>query len=326
MRIVMQPARRSEKDVDQHYRDTILNHVVFDDHADVLGSALVDQLKTLFPVGDAPMWGIVPGKNEANLPQIRKMGPGDWVFFSGDKRLYFGGTIALMWRNEALARRLWGNDHNGNTWEYMYALIETRGFDVPIEEVRSTLSWNPNRNIMGITVLSEEETDTLQELLSLDPAPMSTVPASQPNAEPYDNDLERRAERMVRGEQDKLRDRLLPKPLGQCALCGRILPRELLVAAHIKKRAVCTDDEKRDLDNIAMPACTFGCDALYERGYITVDADGKVQMSPLAADVPDVADYINATLVGNTVTCWTEARNPYFHWHRTHTFKESPPA
>ncbi|MFJ1562136.1 hypothetical protein [Streptomyces mirabilis] len=106
MLIVMQPARRSEKDVEQHYQDTIVHPVVFDEHADLLDAAIVDQLKQLFPDGSASMWGVVPGKKGVNVSRIKKMRAGDWVFFSGDKRLYFGGTIALMWRNKALATRL----------------------------------------------------------------------------------------------------------------------------------------------------------------------------------------------------------------------------
>jgi len=329
MRIVMQPARRSEKDVDQHYQDTIVNPVIFDDHADLLQPGVLDQLKQLFPDGAAEMWGVVPGKREVNLSKIKKMRPGDWVFFSGDKRLYFGGTIALMWRSRDLATRLWGTDHAGSTWEYMYALSGTRGFDIPIEEVRQLLDWNPNRNIMGISVLDENESDTLQTLLTLEPAAALTSPID-PQAEEaavaaFDGELERKAQRAYRGEQAALKRRLLPGATGECALCGRELPAAFLIGAHIKKRAMCTDEEKRDLANIAMLACTFGCDALYEHGYVAVAADGVLQVSPLAKGVPGVAQHIQQHLAGRTVGWWTVERQPYYEWHRTHTFKENPP-
>ena len=48
-----------------------------------------------------------------------------------------------------------------------------------------------------------------------------------------------------------------------------------LVAAHIKKRAACSLEEKKDYKSIVMPMCSFGCDYLYERGYIAV-SDGKI--------------------------------------------------
>ncbi|MFE2704524.1 MULTISPECIES: hypothetical protein [Streptomyces] len=329
MRIVMQPARRSEKDVEQHYQDTIVKPVVFDDHADVLDAATIDQLKQLFPDGKAQMWGVVPGKKNVNVARIKKMHPGDWVFFSGDKRVYFGGTIALMWRNKELATRLWGTDHTDSTWEYMYALSGTRGFDIPVEEIRTLLHWNPNRNIMGISVLSEEESDTLQTLLTLDPATAALEPADTAQEEAavaaFDGELERTAQRAQRGEQTALKKRLLQGSTGQCALCGRTLPGTFLIAAHIKKRAMCSDDEKRDLTNIAMLACTFGCDAVYEHGYVTVAPEGTIQVSPLATGIPEVAAYIQEKLVGRSVSWWTPTRETYYLWHRTHTFKDQPP-
>ena len=328
MRIVMQPARRSDKVVNQHYLDTIANPVVFDEHADLLEPGVMDELKQLFPDGSAEMWGVVPGKGGANLPRINKMSPGQWVFFTGDKKLYFGGTIALMWHNKALAERLWDTDAAGSTWEYMYALSGTRGFDIPISEVRQLLGWNANRNIMGITVLNEDESDTLQTLLTLDPATAATSPLTAQDeraaVNAFDGDLERKAQRAQRGEQAALKRRLLPGSTGECALCGRELPATFLIGAHIKKRAMCTDDEKRDLANIAMLACTFGCDALYEHGYVAIAPGGTIQVSPLAYDLPGVATHIQERLADRTVTWWNEDRESYYQWHRTHTFKTTP--
>jgi hypothetical protein len=171
---------------------------------------------------------VVPGKRDVNVSRINKMHPGDWVFFSGGKRLYFGGTIALMWRNKELTTRLWGTDPAGSTWEYMYALSGTRGFDLAIEEIRRLLGWNPNRNIMGISVLGEDESETLQSLLTLDAAVADTEPADpldeQAAVAAFDGELERTARRAQRGEQAALKRALTPAGIGRCALCGRSLP------------------------------------------------------------------------------------------------------
>ncbi|MFJ6083547.1 P-loop NTPase fold protein [Streptomyces sp. NPDC092369] len=171
MRVLAQPARRSDRTVEQHFQDTVAQPVVFNAHADVLEPSTLSALQRLYPNGAAQMWGVMPGKNGANLPEIRKMSPGDWVFFSGDKRLYLGGTVALAWRNPQLAERLWGADDNGQTWEYMYALAGTREFDIPIEELRELLGWNSNRNIMRFQAFSEDESDVLQGRYLLRPSP-----------------------------------------------------------------------------------------------------------------------------------------------------------
>ncbi|MER7174169.1 hypothetical protein [Streptomyces mesophilus] len=330
MRIVMQPARRSRRVVNKHYQDTIAKPVVFDDYAHLLDAHVLDQLHTLFPDGSAPMWGVAPGKNDANAPQIKKMRPGDGVVFTGDNKLYLGGTIALTWRNKAMAMKLWETEDDGSTWEFMYAISGVQGFDIPIAEVRKLLEWNEKRNVMGITVLGDDESDTLHSLLTLDPAPAAPAPVDEQEEEAaianFDGELERKSQRAHRGEQAALKRRLLPSNTGECALCGRHLPGAFLIGAHIKKRSVCDDDEKRDLANIAMLACTFGCDSLYEHGYIAVAPQGVIQVSPLAKDLPEVAKHIEERLAGRKVTWWTEDREKYYQWHRTHTFKDSPPA
>ncbi|MFJ1562137.1 hypothetical protein [Streptomyces mirabilis] len=212
----------------------------------------------------------------------------------------------------------------------MYALSGTRGFDIPIDEIRTLLGWNPKRHIMGISVLDENDSDTLQTLLTLDAATAAAVPADVENEEAavsaFDGELERTAQRAQRGEQTALKRRLLQGSTGQCALCGRSLPGTFLIAAHIKKRALCSDDEKRDLANIAMLACTFGCDAVYEHGYVTVAPGGAVQVSPMAAHLPEVDAYIQQRLAGRILPWWTPAREPYYQWHRTHTYKDTPPS
>lgn len=165
----MQPARLSDRIVERHYQDTIVRPVVFDEYADFLDPATLQRLRRLFPGGSAPMWGVMPGKNGANLPEIRKMEPGSWVFFSGDKRLYLGATIAVTWRSPQLAERLWGADPDSGTWEYMYALAGLRDLNTPIEELRSLLGWKPNRNIMRFQTVNTAEADILEQHFSLEP-------------------------------------------------------------------------------------------------------------------------------------------------------------
>jgi hypothetical protein len=51
-----------------------------------------------------------------------------------------------------------------------------------------------------------------------------------------------------------------------CGICHREFPISFLVAAHVKKRSECSDEERRDYKHITMPMCKFCCDDLYEKG------------------------------------------------------------
>jgi hypothetical protein len=116
-----------------------------------------------------------------------------------------------------------------------------------------------------------------------------------------------------RKEQAFLRAYLLKGQMtGCCVLCGRLLPSELLVAAHIKPRSRCTRDEKLDFDNVATLMCTLGCDGLFEKGFIYV-SDGKVRegVRPLPTESLKVA--VNV-LVGRSVPHWPSG-STYYSWH-----------
>lgn len=122
-----------------------------------------------------------------------------------------------------------------------------------------------------------------------------------------------------RGEQAALRRLMFGgAPTAQCAICGHAYPTRFLVAAHIKRRAVCSDDERRDLSHVAMPACVFGCDALFEAGHLAVDDSGTVRScDPIGIDALDAR---LAGLEGSRCLAHTPKSAAYFDWHRTNIF------
>ena len=77
-----------------------------------------------------------------------------------------------------------------------------------------------------------------------------------------------------RMEQSLLRDNLFNGSEKENATFAKEFPIDALVCAHIKPRQKCNDNEKKDFD-VVMPACHFGCDYLYENGFILVD-NGRV--------------------------------------------------
>ncbi|MGZ3145679.1 HNH endonuclease [Lentzea chajnantorensis] len=125
----------------------------------------------------------------------------------------------------------------------------------------------------------------------------------------------------TRKEQRELRRVLLGgRTAAPCDLCGHEFPGDFLVAAHIKKRSLCTDDERNDLANVAMLACTFGCDSLFESGLITVDDTGHVRSwveDGLRGRLRDHLDQLH----GRPCGAHRAGSQPYFTWHRTTVFR-----
>ncbi len=238
------------------------------------------------------MWGVTPGTNGGNRAKWERLELGASVLFAAHKRIFGRGVIAARFHNAALARRLWREDENGYTWEYMYVLDKVESTDIPYEEFNATVGYKLNNVVQGFTVMSEEQSDAFLDRF---PPPKGRVewPVAPDELDDarrnLDGDLEHRVETWIRAEQSVLREVLLHgAATGTCALCGRAMDSRLLVAAHIKKRSHCTDQEKRDLSNVGMLNCKFGCDELYERGFISWQCQldlaplGRLVLAPVA--------------------------------------------
>jgi hypothetical protein len=130
-------------------------------------------------------------------------------------------------------------------------------------------------------------------------------------------------ETKYRREQKKLRNLLADgRTVALCALCGERYPVEFLVAAHIKRRSVCTEVERKKLRQVAMLACVFGCDALYEKGWITVDSTGRICAAPTGDATRVIAERI-ADLAGGHCAAHSPGSEPYFAWHRSAVFRKA---
>jgi hypothetical protein len=92
----------------------------------------------------------------------------------------------------------------------------------------------------------------------------------------------------ARKEQAHLRDYLLDgRSEAACELCSRVLPKDLLVAAHIVPRSRLDDEARTQFDRIAFIACRIGCDSFFELGYLTVDDTGVIRSRTEAGDVSE---------------------------------------
>ncbi len=132
------------------------------------------------------------------------------------------------------------------------------------------------------------------------------------------NDAEIKTLRRI--EQGYLRSQLFKRSeYFDCGICGNKYPVLFLVAAHIKKRSECTLKEQND-KSIVMPMCNFGCDELYENGYISVKEGSVIQIKkePMT---PLIQDYIDK-IEGKYCKYWNKSTSEYFNWHSEDSKKE----
>ncbi len=128
-----------------------------------------------------------------------------------------------------------------------------------------------------------------------------------------------------RKEQGVLRELLVEGTnAADCALCGMTYPVEFLVAAHIKKRAECSEAEKRDIPANAMLACRFGCDELFERGFVGVAESGQILINTNMTITEDLRLRLDEF---EDLECSVLAKSNegYFRWHREKWFSSLRP-
>ena len=141
------------------------------------------------------------------------------------------------------------------------------------------------------------------------------------SVDPAFGDFDREVRGKVRREQAKLRRLLLAgAETGTCALCGDAFPGDFLVAAHVKFRSFCDSRERADLANVAMLVCVFGCDALFEKGYVMVDAYGRIAVAQVDA-LTAVMRRRLAALDGKECIAFGSRSAVYFEWHRDAVFR-----
>jgi hypothetical protein len=275
------------------------------------------------------VWGVTPGKKNQNRTKWSRLQPGDVVLLYRQKKLFFRSRILDLVHSRALAAKLWGYTKDGETWEYIYFLDELHSIDISIDEYNGALGYEPANIIQGFQVHSGDQADRLLAQLEIEDVGLLTD-ATTPKA--TEDDIRRKLEALThtdvpvtgraRTEARLFRQHLFAQKTSDvCEICGRSLPVSSLVAAHIKKRANCSPQERLDL-NVVMRACRFGCDELFERGYVIVDNEGAIREGDALVQSNDDTRKIAMPLLGTNCLAFREDTRGYFQYHREHQVKK----
>jgi len=314
MRVHTQPC--GDSDALEHWVDTIENKVPISRIQSHLSKQDVDTFPES-PHSEFAVWGVTNGKKNVNRNKWKTMSSGDLILLYRKKRFFQAGKIIFKTHNENLAKELWGSRTDGETWENIFLIDELKNIDIPIEVFNGILNYKPNYIVQGYQAYDEEKSERIVTALDLDEWDSSTSydrgkSISERLANLPKTDMPAQAKRRL--EQALLKEHLFDSiSERKCSICLKLFPCSLLHTAHIKKRQNCTEKERTDL-NVVMPICKFGCDDLFEKGYILVNKDGIVEANYNKKLTNVVSDYILG-VEGNSCPHFSEATASYFQ-HR----------
>jgi len=311
VRVIYQPC--SQDVARKNLQTTILNPVLFSEVEELLEPALRAELQADYPDGKLFIWGLAsPRTRDAWLA----MEPGDTVIFNTQTVITVSACFTHRTHNRELALKLWGwaDSEAKITWENIYFVTDVRHQAIPFKAVQALINSKHDRSFYRY---SEAQSEAILEhfpALDYDYA-VSDVTLAEAQSDIQNQSTDGVASRPTRLEHKYIvRSLFQGKLTGQCCICLNEFPRHLLVAAHIKKRSVCSTAERLDISNIAVPMCRLGCDPLYEHGYLSVK-NGKVIRHPSREMTKATASYVDR-VIGNDVARWSAKNRKYFDWHR----------
>lgn len=311
--IILQPF--GDKDGQKHFMDTVEMKVPIDTMKKFIAEPMLSAVKSYYSSNEVAAWGVTPGVNDVNIKKWNRVQPGDLVLFSANKKIRGIGTVAFKFHSKEAAKTLWGYNQKNQTWEYMYLLDELQNVDIEIEKFNEVVGYAKNYIIQGFNVLDEEKSEKfLAHFEMFSDKIIEDVSEDEYNEtlDEFDT-LDKKVLTSARKEQQFLRKKLFNNhQTFKCGICNKTYPVAFLVASHIKMRSLCTLDEQKDWKNIVMPMCKFGCDDLYEKGYIGVE-DGIVKV--LKNDSTDLKSYLKL-LDGNKCDYWNSNTKIYFEYHK----------
>ena len=270
-----------------------------------------------------------PRPNNAPLKESRRLIKdlcrGDVVFHYKDGALRAVSTVVGEWTDslrppEYPARPGEGDDG----WLVRVEPLKT-GLEISHKDLGRTIALG-NRGPLKkdgsgaaqkyLSPISPEDGHRLMKVLGLDIPGLDGDWLGHPPSFWDGDDTDLDAFRRMRAEQRDLRRHLVSgRTTADCALCGKVLPVNLLVAAHIKPRSQCNEAERRDFQAVAMLVCNLGCDPLFEWGYIAVNDQGNI-ISVRPATTPHTEQAISR-LKGLPCSAYNSRTAPNFAAHVT---------
>jgi len=109
-------------------------------------------IKSSIGAQEVVIWGV----KKNNKEKWDMLQEGDLVLFSANRRLFFAGAIVAKMASTPLAKVLWKvDDEDGQTWEYIYFMFESKAIDIDVVELNRIMGYKDNNNIQSFQIISD---------------------------------------------------------------------------------------------------------------------------------------------------------------------------
>jgi NTP pyrophosphatase (non-canonical NTP hydrolase) len=163
-RVALQPAAGAE--AKQHFKDTIENAVPLKRVESHLSNSELADLKASCDTTNLRIWGVTPGARGQNRTRWSKLTIDDDVLFTGNNKAFLKGKVCFKCRSGSLANDLWGQDADGDTWEYVYFVSALTACDIPYAKINAAAGFAANYIPRGFTILDANASIAVRKLLA----------------------------------------------------------------------------------------------------------------------------------------------------------------
>lgn len=266
------------------------------------------------------IWGYNSKKDQIQVSENNQF----VLAFYKNKKFYSLYKIYCCFESEKISLKLWETNERSN----IVIIEKIADINISLQEFNLKMDYKPGNIVLGMILYDfKRNSEKVENFLDL--VRTSWIQQTESKFQLLDNFFEQRLEYQttikIRGEQSKIRDFLKQKGLlNHCSICGQKNPEFCLDAAHIYKRTFLTELEKRDISNVALAMCLFGCNVLWENGYIIVDEKGFIRKNHNLNKLDQYEyfqNYLNK-IIDKKILYYNEKNRIYFEKHRKfHTTK-----